>query len=89
VSFEWDPEKARANLAKHAVDFADAAGVFEDEMALTMADTSGGENRYLTVGADPLGRVIVVAYTWRHDSIRIISARRAVRAERRRYESKR
>jgi uncharacterized DUF497 family protein len=85
--FEWDETKARANLRKHGVDFADAALVFEDERAVTIEDTISAvdEQRYLTVGMDALGRVLVVAYTWRHDRIRTVSARQASPAERRQY----
>jgi len=89
VRFEWDQGKARTNLAKHGIDFADAVGVFGDEQAMTIDDCSTTENRHVTVGSDTLGHVIVVVYTWRHDAIRIISARRAHRIERLRYEAKR
>jgi uncharacterized DUF497 family protein len=87
VGFEWDVEKARANLRKHGIDFADAVGVFEDDMALTMADelTAIDEQRYLTLGRDFRGRLLVVAYTWRGTNIRVFSARRASAGERRRY----
>jgi uncharacterized protein len=65
--FEWDEDKARDNLRKHGLDFADATAVLEDEWALTMRDETSGvdEERFLTLGAEALGRVIVVAYTWR------------------------
>jgi hypothetical protein len=86
MAFEWDPAKARANLRKHAVDFADAVGVFEDPLALTADDPFPGEPRFLSLGQDVLGRVIVVNWTWRGESIRLISARRATRAERRDYQ---
>ncbi len=56
-------------------------------MALTMPDPDfEAEDRFLTVGSDPRGRVLVVAYTWRGDTVRIISARKATRRERRQYE---
>lgn len=85
--FEWDSLKARANLRKHGVDFADAVAVFEDEHALTMRDelTAVDEQRFLTVGRDALHRILVLAYTWRGDRIRLFSARRAGAGERRRY----
>jgi uncharacterized DUF497 family protein len=86
---EWDPEKAGANLQKHRVDFADAATVLEDEAALTMPEDDPDEERWVTLGMDALGRVLVVTYTWRKDQARLISARKATRAERRQYESKR
>ena len=90
AGFEWDEIKARMNLRKHGVDFADATVVFEDERALTVKDviTAVDEQRYLTIGADALSRVLVVAYTWRGERIRIVSARRASSAERRQYQGK-
>ena len=90
AGFEWDEEKAKENLEKHGIDFADAATVFDDTMALTMPDpTSEEEDRFVTLGMDALGRLLVVAYTWRDDRIRPISARKATRRERRQYEGKR
>jgi uncharacterized DUF497 family protein len=90
VAFEWDERKAAANLRKHDVDFADAALVLFDDLALTTRDHGDyGEERFATAGLDPLGRILVVVYTWREQRARIISARSATPAERRRYESKR
>ena len=86
---EWDPDKAAQNLEKHGVDFADAATVLSDEMALTAPEEGHEEERFVTLGVDALGRVLVVVYTWRGEEIRLISARMATRAERRQYESKR
>jgi uncharacterized DUF497 family protein len=86
VGFEWDPAKAAANLRRHGVDFADAATVFQDEHAITLPDPSSAEQRFITMGVDATGRLLVVVYTWRADRIRIISARPATRRERRNYE---
>ena len=87
---EWDELKARANSRKHGVDFADAAFVFEDERALTVEDDEiAHEERFVTVGSDPLGRVLVVVYTWRGDLVRLISARRATSRERQAYDFQR
>jgi uncharacterized protein len=86
VTFQWDPDKARANLRKHRVDFADAATVFEDPRALTRDDPHPREERFVTLGLDALGRLLVVSWTSRDDEFRIISARRANRAESRQYE---
>lgn len=87
VSYEWDPAKARQNLRKHGVDFADAVTVLEDEAALTIRDPfSEQEQRWITLGMDALGRLLVVVYTWRGDRIRLISARPATPRERRQYE---
>ena len=85
MRFEWDDAKARANLRKHGIDFADAATVFDDESALTIPDTGFDEDRYVTMAVDALGRILVVVYTWRDDRIRIISARKAGPSETRAY----
>jgi uncharacterized DUF497 family protein len=84
--FEWDKAKAEANARKHGVSFADTFAVFEDPNALTVDDCEQGEERLVTIGMDCLGRLLVVVYTWRGDSIRIISARRANRHEVGQYE---
>ena len=86
MDFEWNEVKAKRNLHDHGVDFADAVTVFEDELALTISDDTPSEERFVTLGVDALGRCLVVVYTWREDRIRIISARKASRSERRRYE---
>lgn len=86
--FEWDESKARANLAKHGIDFADAIGVFNDPRALTIADDHAGEERYVCFGLDAQGRIVGVVYTWRGDTCRIISARKATRSETRFYEAR-
>jgi uncharacterized DUF497 family protein len=87
VSYEWDPAKARANFAKHRVRFADAVTVLEDDLALTMRDPSSDEEeRWITLGRDDLGRLIVVVYTWRKDNVRLISARPATAREKSQYE---
>ena len=87
MSFEWDTQKAETNRRKHGVDFADAVSVLEDPSALTLEDEREAEERFVTMGMDSLGRVLVVVYTWREDRVRLISARRATRAERRQYEA--
>ena len=90
MSYQWDPRKATSNLEKHGVDFADAVGVFEDEWALTLKEQHvAGEQRFVTLGMDFLGRVLVVVYTYRNGDIRLISARTATKRERRAYERKR
>jgi hypothetical protein len=87
VNFEWDPVKAASNLEAHSVDFADAAVALEDECALTIEDTRhDDEQRFVSLCLDPLARLLVVVYTWRDGTIRIISARKATRNETRRYE---
>ena len=59
------PAEAASNLKKHGVDFADAATVLHDEQAITIRDDEGDEERYVTIGMDALGNVLVVVYTWR------------------------
>ena len=88
MKFEWDPAKAIANLRKHRLSFDEAATVFLDPLAVSGPDPdhSLGENRYVTFGMSSLGRLLVVAHTHRPGSIRIISARRADRWERKMYE---
>jgi uncharacterized protein len=90
VDFEWDPRKAETNSAKHRIEFADAVTVFQDELSLTIRDPgSMDEDRWITLGVDALGRLLVVVYTFRNDAIRIISARPATPRETSQYEEKR
>ena len=89
MAYEWDNRKAEANHRKHGVDFADAVAVFSDEFAISIPGEEGEEERFVTLGTDALGRILVVVYSWRGERIRIISARRATRAERKPYEGKR
>jgi uncharacterized DUF497 family protein len=83
----WDPEKAKSNLKKHGVRFSDAETVLADPNALTREDIeSEGEQRFVTVGMDALGHILVVVYTCLGEDIRLISARTATRRERMQYE---
>jgi uncharacterized DUF497 family protein len=83
----WDPIKARANLAKHDVRFSDAESVLFDPGALTKEDeNTEGEQRFVSVGSDAMGRVLTVVYSYQGEDIRMISARQATRTERRTYE---
>jgi uncharacterized DUF497 family protein len=89
VPFDWDAAKAIVNLRKHGVDFADAGTVLQDERAITIPDdASHEEDRFITLGRDALGRILVVVYTWRGNVARLISARRATRREQRQYEDR-
>jgi hypothetical protein len=88
VNYSWDIKKAESNLKKHAIDFADAVSIFTDDFAITIEDNYPGERRFMTLGQDLLGRILVVVYTWRGDIIRIISARKATSRERRYYEER-
>ncbi|AFY32391.1 BrnT family toxin [Calothrix sp. PCC 7507] len=84
--YQWDRDKATANLRKHGVDFADAVSVFSDDLAITVIDERFDEERLITIGMDAFGRILVVVYTWRSDEIRLISARKATRQEQKQYE---
>ena len=85
---EWDPKKASSNFRKHGVRFADSLAVLEDERAITLRDFEETEERWVSIGSDALGRVLVVVYTLRSQRVRMISARRATRQERTQYEEK-
>ncbi len=88
MNFEWDPAKARQNRHKHRVSFEEAATVFGDPLALTYPDPdhSISERRFITIGMSNAKRVLIVAHTDRDESIRIISARKTTRLERKHYE---
>lgn len=88
MDYEWDVAKASSNLRKHHVDFADAVGVFFDPLAVTIRDDDPDEDRFITIGSDFQLRIVVVAYTWRGEKIRIISARKATPSEREHYEKR-
>jgi hypothetical protein len=88
VSISFDPNKAANNLRKHGVRFADAEAVLADPLALTREDDDAtGEQRFVTIGADSTGRLLVVVFTWRGEEIQLISARPATAKERESYES--
>jgi uncharacterized DUF497 family protein len=86
MAYGWDDAKAAANLAKHGVSFAYATRVFGDPYRIEREDRSAGyeEPRYQALGMVE-GRVLFVAFTYRGNNVRIISARRATRRERRQY----
>jgi len=87
-AFEWDEDKAEANLRKHRIGFGEAATVFHDPLIASMLDPdhSDGEQRFIAIGRSARGRLLVVVYAERGNSIRIISCRRATSSERRVYE---
>jgi uncharacterized protein len=88
MRFTWDLRKAAANVRKHGVSFEEASTALSDAMAITGADPdhSVGEARWVTFGVSNRRRLLVVAHTEEEDIIRIVSARKAGRAERRLYE---
>jgi len=88
LTFEWDVQKARSNLSKHGVSFEAASTVFSDLASLTIPDPDHSltERRYITMGRAFNGKLLVVVHTVRGDNVRVISARRASRKERKSYE---
>jgi uncharacterized protein len=88
MDFEWDEDKAKANLRKHKVDFDEAATVFGDFLSTTFPDPdhSLDEDRLITIGTSDRGRVLIVSHTDRSERTRIISARKATPRERKIYE---
>jgi uncharacterized DUF497 family protein len=92
VGFEWDEEaKAGTNFRKHSVRMPAAIPVFDDPYAITITDDESdpNEQRFLTLGMGAAGRLLVVAYTWRGNNIRIVSARPAEAHECEEYEADR
>ena len=82
MTIEYDPAKARVNLRKHGVSFAHAEQVLRDPRGIMIEDPdASGEQRFLTIGMDALGRVLVVVHTPRDERTRIVSARKATRGE--------
>jgi uncharacterized protein len=86
--FEWDENKAKTNLKDHKVSFDEAKTVFNDQFLVTFPDPerSQEEQRYINLGCSSKGRVLVVIHTERGENIRLISARKATKSERRDYE---
>jgi uncharacterized DUF497 family protein len=94
-NFEWDVRKAAANIQKHGVSFENAAAVFRDSGAMSLFDQkhSADEDRWITLGLDNRGLLLVVCHTWRETeggaaSCRIISARKASRKEAAQYQKR-
>ena len=88
MQFEWDSAKARANLSKHGVSFDEAKTLFDDPLYVDFYDPdhSDGEYRYIIIGRSRQGRLLIVSYTERNDTIRIISSREVTPTEREAYE---
>ena len=89
IEFEWNERKAKLNQRKHGVSFDEATTVFEDPLSATIWDPlhpSAGEERFVTMGISARGNLLVVVPSDWGDTIRIITARRATRTERRNYE---
>lgn len=87
MDIEFDPAKNKANVRKHGIDLADVEDVFYDFHAVTIEDRDQKEQRFVTLGMDGFGRLLVVCYAYRGETtIRVISARLADRSERKAYE---
>lgn len=86
--FEWDKDKAKTNRRKHKVTFEEAQTVFEDDFSIATPDPdhSDEEERWIIIGSSNKKHILVVAYTEREKKFRLISARKANRAERKKYE---
>ncbi|MBF0124227.1 MAG: BrnT family toxin [Magnetococcales bacterium] len=82
----WDTEKERINFNKHGIHFSTALSVLNDFVSLTREDDDVvGEQRFVTIGLDVLGRTLVVVWTYRENEIRLISARKATKKEQEKY----
>jgi uncharacterized DUF497 family protein len=83
----WDPNKAEINFKKHGIRFSDAEMVLYDSFAMTLEEhIVANEQRYVTIGTDAVSLIIAVVYSYRSDTIRLISARKATPRERKQYE---
>ena len=87
MAIEFDPKKNAINLRKHGVSLSEGDGVLSDPLALTMEDPSAtGEQRFVTIGTNIFGSLMVIVWTGRGEDIRLISVRQAEPKERRNYE---
>lgn len=88
VQFEWDSKKAQSNKRKHGITFEEASTIFGDPLSVTIHDPahSIGKDRFITIGRSIDDKLIVVVHIDRDDTVRIISARKATRNEKRKYE---
>ena len=88
MEFEWDENKAKANLSKHRVSFNEAKTVFDYLLYIDFYDPdySDDEDRYIIIGESQQRRLLIVSYTEREDKIRLISAREVTKREREDYE---
>lgn len=95
MKFEWDPEKEKANRKKHRVGFVEACYIFADESLLSLFDEdhSNDEDRWITIGQTTDNKILVVVHTFRDgkdgETIRLISAREALKHEERQYFERR
>ena len=89
ILFEWNPKKARNNVKKHGISFDEASSVFKDTLSLTIGDPlhSQDEERLVIIGVSRKNRFLTVVHTDRGEKVRIISARKSTKSERRFYEN--
>ncbi|HHC25415.1 MAG TPA: BrnT family toxin [Desulfobacterales bacterium] len=89
MNFEWNRQKSQISLKKHGISFEEAKTVFDDPLYVDFYDPdhSDDEHRYLIVGRSDKGRLLIVSYTERDDMLRLISARKTTRKERKAYEN--
>ncbi len=89
IQFQWDTRKAARNVTRHRITFMEATTVFKDSLALIFDDEDHSQEEYreIIIGHSSRHRILVVAFTERGDTIRIISARKADREEREDYEN--
>ncbi len=90
LKFEWNPGKAQKNIKKHRITFNEAATVFSAPLSMTFDDPdhSEDEERFIIIGFSISGKLLMVSYAEKKDSIRIISARKLTRKERKQHERK-
>jgi len=90
MRFEWDPRKAKLNLSKHRVSFEEATTAFRDPLSVTAPDLthSSTEYRFVTFGLSSKGELLTISHTEQGESIRIITARRSTKQERKTYEER-
>jgi uncharacterized protein len=88
MQFDWDKQKAVANLKKHGVSFEEAKTVFDDSFCIEFYDPKHSieEHRFLIVGESKIGRLLIISFTERENLVRIISARETTAQERKDYE---
>ena len=88
--FEWDDEKAEVNRRKHGIGFDEAATIFNDPNIATISDPdhSDNEERFVSIGMSVITRLLTVIHTFRKTRIRLISARKATVAEKKKYENR-
>jgi uncharacterized DUF497 family protein len=88
MKFEWDPDKARTNIAKHGISFEEATEAFDDPNRLEFYRPQHGEDRFVMIGASK-SKLLFVVYAERGTTLRIISARKATKDEKKVYARRR